>query len=163
MRRFGMALVLAVSLVALTASGALAAKPEKYSGSNSFTDQVVPVGCPFVVKVSGSVQWSGQDFFDKNGVNVLSVERDTEQDTFSAANGKTLHGAPYSFVSTFRYDSAGNMTSWVEVGFSERVILPNGQLFFNFGYFNVLASDGFAWAPDQGHAGDMAAFCAALS
>jgi hypothetical protein len=157
-----MALVLAVSLVALTASGALATKPEKYSGSWSFTDMVVPVGCPFEVKASGSGQYSGLDVYDKNGVAVSAVERDTEQDTFSA-NGKTLRGDPYSFVATFRFDSAGNTISSVEFGFSERVTLPNGRLFFNFGYFDVLATNGWAWAPDQGHAGDMAAFCAALS
>jgi hypothetical protein len=163
MRRFGMALVLAVCLVALTALGALAAKPEKYSDSYAFTGIVMPIPCKFVVTASGSATYTGRAYFDSDGLLVRTEDRTIEQDTFSA-NGKTLVGEPYSFNMTMRFDSQENTTSWVESGFAERVRLPDGGgLFMNVGHFDVLEGDGWAWTPDHGHTGDIDAFCAALA
>jgi hypothetical protein len=63
-----------------------------------------------------------------------------------------------------RFDSNENLTSWVETGFSERIRLPDGGgLFINVGHFDILGDNGWAWAPDHGHTGDLAAFCAALA
>jgi hypothetical protein len=163
MRRFGMALVLAVSVLALVVPVAAASPPEKYSGSWSFTDVVTPIPCGFVVTVTGSGTYAGREYFDQNGLVVRTEDRDTEQDTFSA-NGKTLVGEPYSFNMTMRFDSDGKMTSWVESGFSTRVRLPDGGgLFINVGHFNVLGGTGWTWKPDHGHTGDIDAFCAALA
>jgi hypothetical protein len=162
-RRFCMALVLAVSVLALAVPVASAVPPEKYSGSWSYTGVVLPIDCGFAVTVSGSGTYAGRDYFDQNGIVVRAEERDTEQDTFSA-NGKTLVGEPYSFNLTFGFDSVGNVTSWTQTGFSTRVRLPDGHLFTMVGRFDDLRpTHGFAFEPDHGHTGDIDAFCAALA
>jgi hypothetical protein len=164
MPRFGMALVLAVSLAALSASAVFAVPPQQYSGTFSYTNVVASVGCQFTVTVSGSASYTGREYFDQNGVATMAEERDTAQDTFTnTANGNKLVGEPYSWNAKFTFDSAGNTISWSQTGFAERVRLPDGHLFTLVGHFHPLPTHGWTWVPDEGHTGDIAAFCAALS
>ncbi|MGZ6265642.1 MAG: hypothetical protein ACXWN4_01880 [Candidatus Limnocylindrales bacterium] len=86
------------------------------------------------------------------------------QDTFSA-NGKTLTGTPFTFNIEARFDSDGNLKSLTAAGVVERVQLPDGSTFFSAGRVDYLAHPDvqFILTPDEGHSGDVPAFCAALS
>lgn len=97
-----------------------------------------------------------------NGTEVMQQNFVTEQDTFSGPNGTPFVSDPYRYTYHFAWDSTGTPTEWVVTGTILRVTLPDGTVFRSTGRANVLPTDGFALVPDTGHAGNLAAFCAAL-
>jgi hypothetical protein len=87
MRRFGMALVLAVALVALAAPTGFAAKPVKVPVDFAGTAPVSGI-CSFPITVDFHVTGTSTFYLDGNGVVIREEDHWFEQDTFSA-NGKT--------------------------------------------------------------------------
>jgi hypothetical protein len=119
--------------------------------------------CPFTITVTSTLTIRETDFYDTNGVQTMSLIHVDEQDVFSA-NGKTLHGLPFTFEIQF-LGSFPNFTAIYDYGLVERVPLPDGSLFLSAGWISVLDHPGIAFllTPDRGHSGNVADFCAALS
>ena len=161
MRRLGMALVLAVALVALAAPAAFAVKPVTeplvgWDGSVELTDCAFPITVDY--KLTGTVT----SFYDGDGVLVKQEYHYYEVDTLYA-NGKTgVSGVRAN--AQWIYDSAGNLVKLVATGTVEDITLPDGTRFHSAGRTNFLNHpSGFVIVPDNGRSGDIAALCAAFA
>ncbi len=162
MRRLLIGGALAALLFGASVPAALAVSPEQGSFDvvqNYTTDDI----CPFEVTVRSTVTGHFQAFFDQAGNNVSYMEHDVFVDTLSA-NGKTLLGEPVRTNFQFSADASG-ITKWISTGAVERVMLPDGTMFWSAGRFDWLAHPGvnFTITPDNGRSGNVAAFCAALA
>lgn len=161
MRRFGMALVLAVSLVAMAAPVASAAAPpaRPYHGTSQITG-IRPdagLGCVSPVEWEFVSTFTYADFSLKDG-RIREVGHQVEQDTFSA-NGKTLVGNPYK--NNYTLVVSGDWQtyySFVGSGTYLSVTLPDGTLIESSGRIDWMGLS-VAWTPDNGHTGDIAAIC----
>ncbi len=120
--------------------------------------------CAFPVTVSSVGHFRGIELSDKAGNYIATEWFGTEQDTF-AANGKTLVSEPYTFHLAYRQTGDGVALQWFGAGPVNRIVLPDGSIFLSAGRIDFLNGDhpSFMMVPDVGKAGDMAAFCAALS
>jgi hypothetical protein len=161
MRRFGMALVLAVALVALAAPTGFAAKPVKVPVDFAGTAPVSGI-CSFPITVDFHVTGTSTFYLDGNGVVIREEDHWFEQDTFSA-NGKTGVGDGERFNQSWTFDSAGNVLSNFVSGQVENVTLPDGTRFFSAGRVNFLNHPNFVVTPDTGHSGNVDALCAAFA
>ena len=154
--------VVASMLLALTAPG-VAAVPPDHGPVDFQADWSTVDLCPFEITAHSQVTGRFTAFYDASGNLVKWIEQDVEQDTFSHG-GKTLVGEPYRFVAEFRFDAEGNLVSYVATGGVERVVLPDGSLFWSVGRYVWTDHPGvqFTITPDRGHSGNVDAFCAAL-
>jgi hypothetical protein len=161
-RRFGLLLVLAVSVLAIGASSALAQKPVKtefpWQSEGDRSDI-----CGFPVHYHGDVKVTEIDYFDPDGALIRMDWHMVEQDTFTA-NGKTLVSLPFTFEFRVTFDSQGNPTHGYADGVTEKIWLPDGSLFISAGRLDFAAHDwpAFILSPDHGKQGNIARFCAAL-
>ena len=162
MRRLGMALMLAVALVALAAPTAFAVKPVTeplvgWEGTDSLTGY-----CAFPITVDYKLTGTVTSFYDGNGVLVKQEYHFYEVDTFSA-NGKT--GVSGERVNAqWIYDSSGNLLKEVTSGTVADIALPDGTRFHSVGRTDFLNPPrSFALVPDTGHSGDIAGLCAAFA
>ena len=162
-RRFGFSLVLALGVVAVSTSAALATKPEKSHVSVDTNYQITNV-CSFDFSIDSHADILAIHYFDKNGALIRIYNHVNEQDTFSA-NGKTIVGLPFTFDINALYAKDGTLTSLTAVGVVEKVRLPNGRLFFSAGFVDYLAHPDaqFILTADRGISGNVRALCAALS
>jgi hypothetical protein len=152
-------------VVALAASPVSASPPTTTPFSFSITT-TVPAGdslCPFDVQITATGDGVERVFTDRHGQVTRIASNFIEQDTFSA-NGHQLVGDPFRNVQQALFDEDGNVVHVYEVGVIERVPLPNGVLFLSAGRLDFVEHDfNFVFTPDQGHSGDLEAFCAALA
>lgn len=154
--------------VALLSAGALAgtasaATPVRMPFDITGIPATLSGVCSFDVSVLSNEQGTTIVWFDANGVPTHVVQPTTEQDTFSA-NGKTVTGLPYTFELNVLFDASGNPTHIYSSGEVERIVLPDGTLFLSAGRTDFINHPGgFVISPDEGHPGDVAALCAALS
>jgi hypothetical protein len=127
----------------------------------SYTATVVINVCGFPVTLQGTVTGTATFFFDNSG-NIVRIQfQQTEQDVFSAY-GKSLRGLPFTNNTEVLVDAAGNLTHIYATGGVEKVLLPDGSLFISAGRVDAL-NQIFVIAPDEGHSGNLDAFCAALA
>jgi hypothetical protein len=161
--RFGISLVLALGVVAVSTSAALATKPEKSHVSVDTTYQITNV-CSFAFSIDSHAEILAIHYFDRNGNLTRIYNHVNEKDTF-IANGKTLVGLPFTFDINALFATDGTMTSLTAVGVVEKVRLPNGKLFLSAGFVDYLAhpDEQFILTADRGVSGNVPALCAALS
>jgi hypothetical protein len=158
--------VMAVGLLVVTAPVASAAMPMKGTttwlpGDVEFwTDSI----CPFPVEVTAVGSMNSTWYIDNNDNLVKELDKVVEQDTFMA-NGKTLTGPAYRNNVQLVWDRDGNLVKYVVTGAEETVTLPDGSRFMSKGRLDILAHPDATWfiAPDTGHSGNVAGFCAALA
>jgi hypothetical protein len=162
MRRRGMALALAVALVAFAAPTAFAVKPVTEPLVGWEGTDVLTGYCAFPLTVDYSLTGTVTSFYDRDGVLVKQEYHFYEVDTFSA-NGKTgLSGARVN--AQWIYDSGGNLLKQVTSGTVEDIRLPDGTRFHSAGRTDFLNPPrGFALVPDHGLSGDLDALCAAFA
>jgi len=161
MRRFGMALVVAIALVALTAPTGLATRPDR--GVFEWTDSGPVSGvCSFTFTVTAHLIDTYETFYDSAGNEVAYGDHYLQQDTFTGLHGQTLIGDAYRWYMRTEFDSTGAMTRQFATGAIERVTLPDGTRFWSMGRVDTLSGGGPWLVPDSGHAGNLDAFCAAL-
>jgi hypothetical protein len=164
MRRFVLAVAVALASAVVIAQPAAAVAPVREDLPPFTATAVLPDVCPFPVTVHSMLTGFQTTFFDRDG-NVTRVVIDTaEQDTFTA-NGKTLVGLPFTFKVTLLFDENGELTHIYATGVSSRVRLPGGDLFLTAGRIDFINHPGedFVLQPDVGAQGNIAGFCAALS
>jgi len=161
--RFGISLVLALGVVAVSTSAALATKPEKSHVSVDTTYEITNV-CSFAFTIDSHADILAIHYFDKDGALIRIYNHVKERDTF-IANGKTIVGLPFVFDINALYATDGTLTSLTAVGVVEKVRLPNGRLFFSAGFVDYLAhpDEQFVLTADRGISGSIPALCAALS
>jgi hypothetical protein len=102
-------------------------------------------------------------YFDKHGALIRVFDHFTGVD-IPSANGKVLTGLPITDNVEWILEN-GEGTHEFSHGMMEKVILPDGTLFFSVGWLDVMlfsAQGGFVTV-DRGLSGDVAAFCAALA
>jgi hypothetical protein len=156
-------LVLALGVLAVSASAALATPPQKSQVSVDTTYQITDV-CSFPFSIDSHADIFAIHYFDKNGALIRIYNHVTEKDTFHA-NGKTLVGLPFVFDINALFASDGTMTSLTAIGVVEKVRLPDGRLFLSVGWVDYLAHPDaqFILTADRGLSGNIPALCAALS
>jgi hypothetical protein len=151
-----------VACLALVNPSALASPPVLKTVDATSTEVITDL-CSFPVTVRSTLVGWEKNYFDKAGNLVMIVGHGTFTDTFSA-NGVTLQGDPYRSNARATLDSNGNFISLTGMGVTERVPLPDGQVFFSAGRIDFLAhTDAVNIVPDTGRSGDVAALCRALS
>lgn len=168
-------------LVVVAAVGVLAALivPAAFAGGTThgtitYTNQTFndPAGdiCSFAITVSYNATVNHTEFYDQSGRVVAVNYHVTQQSTYSA-NGKTLVGEWFTYeqIQKYGYDSSGSWyaTSAVGTGQAEKVVLPDGSVFYSAGRIDYLSPafvDHF-WINivNSGRSGNLAGFCAALS
>jgi hypothetical protein len=165
--------ILQTTLVSVLALGLLAA-PSAWAASDRVWHDDISWGpsdavsytdlCSFPVLASSVGHFRGIELTDKAGNYVATEWFGIEQDTFSA-NGKTLTSEPYTFHLAYRQTADGSAVQWFGAGPVNRIVLPDGAIFLSAGRVDFLNGDhaGFVIVPDVGKAGDLSAFCAALS
>lgn len=163
MRRPVMALVLAVSIVALASPGATAAAQPAlpYHGgfyaSGSMPDALLP--CKDPVALSYEQWWEFTDFALKDGT-IREVGAWSERDTFTA-NGRTLVSDLYKT----HYTTVASDVNWTEVysqvwhGTIFSATLPDGTRLLSAGRVDVTDKPMPWWTVDTGHNADWSAFC----
>ena len=162
MRRLGMALMLAVALVALAAPTAIAVKPVTeplvgWEGTDTMTDV-----CAFPITVDYKLTGTVTSFYDGDGVLVKQEYHFYEVDTFSA-NGKTAV-SDERVNAQWIYDISGNLLKVVTSGTVADMTLPDGTRFHSVGRTDFLNPPrSFVLVPDTGRSGDIAALCAAFA
>jgi len=163
-RRLLLVAATVAALLAFSAPVALAAPPTHSSFHATWGLETTDVCPSFNISVSQDMTVAETDFADQSGAVIRSQLQVVEQDTFTA-NGKTLVGDPVRYNVTLGFDSSGNQISAVTMGGVFQVALPDGTVVRSAGRINVTSHpDMTFWAaPDTGHTGDIAAFCAALS
>ena len=156
--RFIFILSLALGVLGVSTSAALAAKPDQ--GEVTFTQStVVSDICSFTFTVDSTYDMTWKDFYDQSGAWTRSNYHFDAQDTFTSENGKTLVGLPYTFnwiITTTRSELHG---------INEKIRLPDGSLFISAGWTDYLLNhngQSFILSSDKGNPGDVTAFCAAL-
>ncbi len=166
-RLFAVAAIVAstVMVSAVGASGASAVETsaiEKFSfdQTEDFTNTSL---CDFPIEVTNRVVGVNIAFGnfreDGSGREVVYVRA---QDRFTA-NGTTLVGDWYQYKMTLNWEDFEPVT-FTLIGWLEKVRLPDGRLFFGFGWIDLLSSeDPFPVVPDRGVVRNQDAFCAALS
>jgi hypothetical protein len=161
--RFGFSLVLALGVLAVSASAALATAPQVSHVSVETNYEITDV-CSFAFSIDSHADILAIHFFDKNGALIRIYNHVDEQDTFSA-NGKTLVGLQFPFDIEALYAKDGTLTSLTAVGVVEKVRLPDGRLFLSAGFVDYLAhpDEQFILTADRGISGNVPALCAALS
>lgn len=162
-RILGAALGVMLLAVGAPTVSAYPAYHDSFEGTYDFS---TPDICPFDVTVHATISARYSLFFNSTGDYLVKiVELDTQQDVFTA-NGKTLVGEPYRYVGFTVFDAEENVTSQHFMGGLERVMLPDGTMFWSAGRFSFLdhpGNVGFTITPDNGHSGNVEAFCDALS
>ncbi len=155
---------LSIALMLVVSSPSTAAGPTMTESTFSFTGGELDNVCTFPIFVDGTFTINQADFVNKTGALIRSSQHVLQQDKFYA-NGKTLVGMPYRINAEIRYDSSGNVTSFIVDGIVEKIPLPDGSLFISAGQLDVLAHPdmGFFLSPDKGNPGNIAKLCAALS
>lgn len=151
--------------LAIAASPANADAPIVTQFSDTATATILGGGelCPFDVDITATINGTERDFFDRSGQLTRIAFHFVEQDTFTA-NGNQLVGDPFHNIQQALFDEDGNVVHVYEVGVIERVPLPNGTLFLSAGRLDFVEHNfDFVFTPDQGHPGDLEAFCAALA
>jgi hypothetical protein len=157
--------VITASVVGLALIGsqpAAAVPPTTQNIDVTFDVQVADL-CAFPVDIAGHYTGTERDYLDHAGQTVRADLHLVEQDRFTA-NGKTLTGDPFVNQQQLLFNSAGELVHEYEVGVIERVPLPDGGEFLSAGRVDFIAHPHTTVliTPDVGHAGDLAAFCAAL-
>jgi hypothetical protein len=158
-------LLLPVALVLLSTSIVFASAKEPTILRYTLTPELtLPGVCAFDLTIRSTVQVTEIDYVDGSGTPTRVYIHGTEQDTFSGT-GNSLTTVPYSYNLELRFDSSGEFTAFVASGLVLKLRLPDGGWFLSAGRINVLAHPGitFSVVPDIGHAGNVAAFCAALA
>jgi hypothetical protein len=158
--RFGFSSVLALGVLAVSASAALATKPVIFK----VTAYQITNVCSFAFSIDAHADIFAIHTFDKNGALTVIYNHVKEKDTFHA-NGKTPEGLPFTFDIVALFASDGTITSLTAVGVVEKLRLPNGSLFLSAGFVDYLAHPDkqFVLTADRGVSGNIAALCAALS
>jgi hypothetical protein len=162
MRRFCMALVLAVSLAGLAAAAASASGGPRavhgsYHASGSLADAQMPCSAP--VALSYEQWWTFTDVTLKDG-RIREVGSWTEHDTFTA-NGKTLVSDRYEV----HYTAVVSDPSWTTVysqvwsGKIFSATLPDGTRLVTVGIVDVVNKPMPVWTVDAGRNMDFIAFC----
>ena len=154
------ALVWAVAAVVPTAAVAPIREDIDRSGNAVLTDV-----CAFPITVEFTQTGTDTLFFDQSGALTRIHGHVVEQDVFTA-NGKTLHGLPYTFNVTVVFDQqTGEVAHVYATGVVSRVPLPGGDVLLTAGRLDFLAHPGtsFLVQPDVGGQGNVAGFCAALA
>ncbi len=148
-----------VALLAVTAGPASAATTvDHYTVGDWSPEPIVVDGiCDFTLTVTPHGWFTEVDRYDADGVWLGSQWTVRETDTFTA-NGKTLVGERYAFHGSV----TGDFSRLQITGIAEKVRLPDGTLFVSAGYV-AFPTWLFGLTPDRGAAGDVEAFCAALS
>jgi hypothetical protein len=162
--RFVLALLLAISVLGVSATSALASPPDRYEVTFPSVSPLNNV-CQFDIQVDSISTIKGENFFDNQGLLKRMHWHFDQQDTFTA-NGHTLIGIPYASNVEWYFDSSGNPTHIYWTGVGEKILLPDGSLFISAGRLDFVAHGGwgqFFLSTDQGNPGDVAAFCAALA
>lgn len=152
---------IATCVLSLTSTAA-AAEPVHSRVEQTVTSTATDI-CTFPVTISSTITGTETDLLDAAG-NVIHIEAAvTETDTF-IANGKALTGLPYHYSFHGTFDENGNVTRLVVSGLATVVPLPDGSVFRSAGRVDFIANPRmFAVTPDVGHAGNVAALCAALA
>jgi hypothetical protein len=164
-RRLVVGMAAAAVLLALSAPLATATTP--VHGSYEWDgDNVLAGVCAFDVAIQTHISASYTQTLDADGNQTKWIEQGIEQDVFKA-NGHELVGLPFRYVGQVHSDADGNWTSYYAMGGVERVPLPDGRMFWSAGRFDWLPAMeqgvSFTLTPDNGHSGNVDAFCAALS
>jgi hypothetical protein len=161
MRRFGMALVLAVIVLALASPVVSATAPPARPEHGTFhtTGTVLDSGlpCSSPVAVSFEVWYTYTDDFLKDGT-IKEVGRMKELDTYTA-NGKSVGGSTNVSYTTVYSGDWTTVYSDVVHGVLIRVKLPDGTEIVGVGRADVTNVPTW-WNPDTGRAPDLAALCA---
>jgi hypothetical protein len=162
-RRLLLVAATVAALLAFNAPVASAAPPAHGSFDATWALETTDICPSFSISVSQDMTVTETDFTDQTGAVIRSQLQVVEQDTFTA-NGKTLIGDPVRYNVTIGFDSSDNPVSIVTTGGVLLVALPDGNVVRSAGRINVTSHpDMTFWAaPDTGHSGDIAAFCAAL-
>lgn len=120
--------------------------------------------CPQSVAVTETwTKFTEIDFFDQTG-NLTTIHWTFfSQDVFVGPTG-TLVGEKYHGNIQIKFDSSGDYASAIGTGLLEKVRLPDGSLFVGAGRLDWLAyGPGVpTFTPDNGHSGNLDAFCEAL-
>lgn len=160
MRRFVMALVLGVTVLALASPVASAAAPPAgpdhgtYYHSGFVKDSGLP--CRHAVAVSYEVWYTYTDFYLKDGT-IREVGKMIEQDIYTA-NRKSIGGSTKIEYTTV-YSEDWTILSDVVAGTVIRVKLPDGTEIVGAGRIDVTNVPSW-WIPDTGRSPDLAALCA---
>ena len=163
MRRFALAICLALGLLAVPLTAAAKA-PTMYRYTATPPDLTLSGVCTFDITIRSTIRTIEIDYVDANGALTRVYINGTEQDTFTGPGG-SLTTYPYTYNLELRFNSTGEYTGFVASGVILRLRLPDGSLFLSAGRLNVLAHPGisFSFVPDLGHSGNLGAFCAALA
>jgi len=163
MRRFALAICIALGLLAFPVTAAAKA-PTMLHYTQNPPDLTLSGVCAFDITIHSTAQTTEIDYFDGSGILTRIYFHSTEQDRFTGTGG-SLTTLPYTYNLELRFDSSGEFTGFVVSGVILNLRLPDGSLFLSAGRINVLAHPGisFAFVPDLGHSGNLAAFCAALA
>jgi hypothetical protein len=166
-------------LVAIVGLFAALLVPPAFAGGTThgtFTDTNQtyndPAGdiCPFAITITYNATGDYTDFYDDSGRFVGENDHIHAQNNYSA-NGKTLVGDWFTFEQIYKvaYDSGGHryQTSVAGTGQAEKVVLPDGSLFYSAGRIDYLSSAfiDHHWiiVVNSGLSGNIAGFCAALA
>jgi len=162
-RRFALAVCIALGLLVVPVTAAAQAPTILHYKQNP-PELTVSGTCAFDLTIQATIQTTEIDYFDASGTLTRIYFHATEQDTFTGTGG-SLTTLPYTYNLELRLDSSGELTGFVVSGVILKLRLPDGSLFLSAGRINVLAHPGisFAFVPDLGHSGNLAAFCAALA
>lgn len=164
--RFKAVVTLVTLIVLALAASPASAGPPTFTPFTFAITTTVPAGdslCPFDVQITATGDGVERVYTDRHGQVTRIASNFVEQDTFEA-NGHQLVGDPFRNIQQALFDEDGNVVHVYEVGVIERVPLPNGALFLSAGRLDFVEHDfNFVFTPDQGHSGDLAAFCAALA
>jgi hypothetical protein len=120
--------------------------------------------CAFPVTIDWSFEATITDFYSPEGELIRTHLTGAETDVYSA-NQKSLTSEPYHYSQQVIFDAGGNVLHVYSSGLVSKVRLPDGSLFISAGRLDFSAHPGlmFAFTPDVGKSGNIAAFCAALA
>lgn len=149
--------------VMLAIPSATAAPPVKSYDDPSAGDfdmiiEGIPVHVDYIMKSTTIL------YFDNSGAFVRAFQHIVEQDTFTGPNGNPLVSEPYTFNFEFKFDSAGNLHTYVS-GVLTRVPLPDGTVFTSAGRVDWFdhPDTGYLLFADHGGCSNLEGFIAALS
>jgi hypothetical protein len=164
--RFVFAFMLALSVLGVSTSAALADKPVIYEFMVPDIFAQLTDICPFPIDVYSTINVMGIDYVDKSGVVTNTFWHFVTQDRIEA-NGKTLFGAQYRYNIFVLWDNSdpNNQTvaRMITNGVVEKMLLPGGGIFNPAGRTDLSATPFATFlTPDHGNVGNISGLCEAL-
>jgi hypothetical protein len=165
--RFFIALLLALSILGVSASVALADQPVKYDFMVPDIYAQLTDICPFPIDIYSTINVMGIDYVDKSGVVTNTFWHFVTQDRIEA-NGKTLFGAPYRYNIFVLWDNSDlnnpTVARMITNGVVEKMVLPGGGVFNPAGRTDLSVTPFATFlTPDHGNVGNISGLCEALA